>query len=191
MPPSPSTRQACISDRGCRVGWSGAFAEGPGGEHLHALQTPHVGGVDQLHRGYSTAAGLSTPVSSLPPVAFVPPRGGLGSDSERLDDQAGSGGARVLLLAGDQEAVANRVRFEARGDDEVGAAERFRFLLDPEGLNLLSHELVDVVLLGVRESRPCLSFDKQPSVGKTRLEKRAGGMADDRERLSRLVEVAE
>jgi hypothetical protein len=67
--------------------------------------------------------------------------------------------------------------------------ELLRFLLDPERLDPLSHELVGVILLRIREPGPRLRFDEQAPVGETRLQERAGGMADDCHRLSGLVEV--
>src|SRR5262249_44991425 len=115
----------------------------------------------------------------------------LGSNTERLDDQASGGRARVLLLAGDEKAVAYGVRLEARGDYEVRALKLLCLVLDPEGLDLLSDELVDVVLFGVREAGPGLPFDEQAAVREPRLQKRAGGVADDSGGFAGLVEVSD
>src|SRR5215510_1554216 len=97
-----------------------------------------------------------------------------GSDSERLDDQTRRGSPRVLLLARNKKSVANCVRFEPGRDDEVGAIELLRFVLDPEGLDPLADKLVGVVLLRVREPGPGLPLDQHAPVGKPRLEQRAG-----------------
>src|SRR5262245_42451267 len=117
--------------------------------------------------------------------------GGVGFKHQRLDDQAGGGRARVLLLAGDEKAVADGVRLEARGDDEVRALKLLCLVLDPEGLDPLSDALVDVVLFGVREAGPGLPFDEQAAVREPRLQKRAGGVADDGGGLAGLVEVSD
>src|ERR671923_53096 len=59
-------------------------------------------------------------------VALMPPPPGLLPRRRR---------ARVLLLAGDQVAVAHRVRLEAATHDEVRAGEPARLVLDPERLD--------------------------------------------------------
>src|SRR5262245_19551373 len=73
---------------------------------------------------------------------------------ERGDDQPGGRCARVLLLAGDEVAVAHRVRPEASLDDEVGVAQLPRFVLDPERLDPAADEVVGELLLGVGEAGP-------------------------------------
>src|SRR4051794_15989345 len=76
------------------------------------------------------------------------------SFAERIDDKPGRRGARVLLLAGDEVAVANRVPLEAALDDEVRAWDLAGLGLDVERLNRLADVLIGVGLLAVGESCP-------------------------------------
>src|SRR4051794_18559827 len=80
--------------------------------------------------------------------------------------------------ARDQVAVA-RVRLEAAVDDEARVGQPLGLVLDPERLDLLTDEVVREPLLRVREAGPGLAVDEELAVGAARLQKRAGGVADD------------
>src|SRR5829696_7729156 len=80
------------------------------------------------------------------------------SDPQRLDHQPCGRRTRVLLMPGDQIAVAYGVRLEGPAHDEVGVVELLRLVLDPERLDPPSDEFVRGALFGVGEPGPDLAF---------------------------------
>ena len=73
--------------------------------------------------------------------------------------------ARVLLLAGDEPAVAHGERLEQAAMDVVGAALA-QGVLDAPGHDLLADERVAVVLLHVGEAGDGLARDEVGAVGR-------------------------
>src|SRR5262249_61763671 len=95
-----------------------------------------------------------------------------------LYPKSGHRRARILLLSRNQVAVANSVRFETTGHDEVRPSEFFRLVLDVKRLDALTHELVDVLFFGISKAGPGLALDQQLAVH-LGLEKKARGMAEN------------
>src|SRR5258708_7024502 len=112
------------------------------------------------------------------------------SDPERLDDELCSGAARILLLPGNEEPVADGEWLEPTVDDKVRPRELAGFLLDPERLGPLPEGLVCEVLLAVGEPGPGLAGHEQRAIRERRLEQKARGMAEDPGHLARRLEAA-
>src|SRR5262249_28840805 len=110
------------------------------------------------------------------------------SNSERLDDEPSGRSTRVLLLAGDQVPIPDRVGLEATVDDEVRVFELARLVLDPKGLNPAAHVPVHEPFLGVGEPGPALARNEAPPSKVSRAQKWEGGGTDPARPLPRLKE---
>src|SRR5262252_5784824 len=96
------------------------------------------------------------PISTCPRVTTI--IAALRSDTESFDQHVGDLPCRVLLLSGDQPAVADRECLEQPTLYVVGAA-LLELVLDPKRHHLLPDEVVAEFLLDVRESRDGLARD--------------------------------
>ena len=95
-------------------------------------------------------------------------------------------GAGILLLTGDEVAVAQGEGFEAACGDEVGLGQFAGFFLDPEGLDAVTDEAVGEILFAVGKAGPGAALHEQVTVGEAGLQQDAGAVADDGEEFARL-----
>src|SRR5215472_7295217 len=108
--------------------------------------------------------------------------------AERLDHEPRHRATRILLLSGNEVAVANRVRLETSGYDEIRACQLFRLILDMKRLNALAHEFVGVLLFGIGKAGPGLARDNQLAIH-LGLQQEASGVAKDSRDLAGPVEL--
>src|SRR5207248_9003971 len=94
---------------------------------------------------------LTAWAAQLPPIRPAPMTPIFISHPRRFDQHLGDLAPRVLLLAGDQPAVAHGKGLEQTTVDVVGPV-LFEHVLDPPRHHLLSDEAVTELLLDVREA---------------------------------------
>ena len=105
----------------------------------------------------------------------------------RDHQKPGGGGAGVLLLPGDEQAVTHGELTKALVDDEVALGDRPGLVLDPERLEPPAHEAIGEALFRVGEAGPGLAGDEELTRGEPRLQERAGAVADERRHPARLI----
>src|SRR6266487_2937167 len=111
------------------------------------------------------------------------------SDAECLDHHRRDLPGRVLLLPGDEPAVAHGECLEQAALHVVGPAP-LELVLDPERHHLLADEPVAEVLLDVREPGDGLAVDQVGTVRQLEVNERRGAVAVDAGWLLGLVKAA-